>query len=165
MMGAVRNWLLGVTAAALVLALADALAPEGGAKKVCRLAGGMALLLAAVGPLTELLDGGFLTQAVDGWRDRIQSYELELEEKNDLFYLSIIEEETAAYIVDKAKEIGFDCQAEVTYGYDEDGMPRPWEVTARGSWTQEQRERLSLLLEEELGVPVQRQFYDEGTQP
>ena len=165
MMGAVRNWLLGVTAAALVLALADALAPEGGAKKVCRLAGGMALLLAAVGPLTELLDGGFLTQAVDGWRDRIQSYELELEEKNDLFYLSIIEEETAAYIVDKAKEIGFDCQAEVTYGYDEDGMPRPWEVTARGSWTQEQREQLGRLLEEELGVPAQRQFYDEGTQP
>ena len=165
MMGAVRNWLLGVTAAALVLALADALAPEGGAKMVCRLAGGMALQLAAVGPLTGLADGGFLTQAVDGWRDRIQSYELELEEKNDLFYLSIIEEETAADIVDKAKEIGFDCQAEVTYGYDEDGMPRPWEVTARGSWTQEQREQLSLLLEEELGVPAQRQFYDEGTQP
>ena len=30
MMGAVRGWLLGVTAAALVLALAEALAPEGG---------------------------------------------------------------------------------------------------------------------------------------
>ena len=164
MMGAVRGWLLGVTAAALVLALAEALAPEGGAKKVCRLAGGMALLLAAVRPLTGLLDSGFLTQAVDGWRDRAQSYELELEEKNDLFYLSIIEEETAAYIVDKAKEFGFDCQAEVTYGYDEDSVPRPWEVTARGSWTQEQREQLSRLLEEELGVPAERQHYEE-TQP
>ena len=164
MMGAVRGWLLGVTAAALVLALAEALAPEGGAKKVCRLAGGMALLLAAVGPLTGLIDGGLLTRVVDGWRDRARSYELELEEKNDLFYLSIIEEETAAYIVDKAKEIGFDCQAEVTYGYDEDSVPRPWEVTARGSWTQEQREQLSRLLEEELGVPAERQHYEE-TQP
>ncbi|MBD5084682.1 MAG: stage III sporulation protein AF [Clostridiales bacterium] len=164
MMGAVRGWLLGVTAAALVLALAEALAPEGGAKKVCRLAGGMALLLAAVRPLTGLLDGDFFTQAVDGWRNRAQSYEQELEEKNDLFYLSIIEEETAAYIVDKAKEIGFDCQAEVTYGYDEDSVPRPWEVTARGSWTQEQREQLGRLLEEELGVPAERQYYEE-TQP
>ena len=164
MMGAVRGWLLGVTAAALVLALAEALAPEGGAKKVCRLAGGMALLLTAVGPVARLLDSGFLTQTVDGWRNRARSYEQELEEKNDLFYLSIIEEETAAYIVDKAKEIGFDCQAEVTYGYDEDSVPRPWEVTARGSWTQEQREQLGRLLEEELGVPAERQHYEE-TQP
>lgn len=165
MTGAVRGWLLGVTAAALVLALAEALAPEGGAKKVCRLAGGMALLLAAAGPLVGLLDGGLLTQAVEGWRDKARSCELELEEKNDLFYLSIIEEETAAYVMDKAKEFGFDCQAEVTYGYDEEGVPRPWEVTARGSWTQGQREQFSRLLEEELGVPPQRQFYDEETQP
>lgn len=165
MTAAVREWLLGVAAAALALALAEALAPEGGAKRVCRLAGGMALLLAAAGPLVGLLDGGLIAQTVNGWRDKARSYELELEEKNDLFYLSIIEEETAAYIVDKAKEIGFDCQAEVTYGYDEDGAPRPWAVTARGSWTREQREQLSRLLEEELGVPAQRQFYDEETQP
>lgn len=161
MMGAVRGWLLGVTAAALVLALAETLAPEGGAKKVCRLAGGMALLLAAAGPLAGLLDGGLPARAAEGWRDRARSYELELEEKNDLFYLSIIEEETAAYVMDKAKEFGFDCQAEVTYGYDEDGVPRPWEVTARGTWTREQREQLSRLLEEELGVPPQRQHYEE----
>lgn len=165
MTGAVRGWLLGVTAAALVLALAETLAPEGGAKKVCRLAGGMALLLAAAGPLAGLLDGGLLARAVDGWRDQAERYELELEEKNDLFYLSIIEEETAAYVMDKAKEFGFDCQAEVTYGYDEDGVPRPWEVTARGTWTVEQREQLSRLLEEELGVPPRRQFYHEEIQP
>ncbi len=165
MTGLVREWLLGVTAAALVLALAEALAPEGGAKKVCRLAGGMALLLAAAGPLAGALDGGLLTRAADGWRDRARGYEQELEEKSDLFYLSIIEEETAAYIVDKAKEFGFDCQAEVTYGYDEEAVPRPWEVTARGSWTQGQREQLSRLLEEELGVPPQRQFFHEEIQP
>lgn len=161
MTGMVRGWLLGVTAAALVLALAEALAPEGGAKKACRLAGGMALLLAAVGPLAGVLDGGLLVQAAESWHNRAERYELELEEKNDLFYLSIIEEETAAYVMDKAKEFGFDCQAEVTYGYDEDGVPRPWEVTARGNWTREQREQLSRLLEEELGVPPRRQHYEE----
>lgn len=165
MMGLVRQWLLGVTAAALVLALVETLAPEGGAKKVCRLAGGLALLLAAVGPVTGLLDGSFLTRAVEDWKARFHSYELELEGENDLFYLSIIEEETAAYIVDKARELGFECAAEVTYSYDEDGMPRPWEVTARGEWTPEQRSRLERLLEEELGVPPQRQFYHEEIQP
>ena len=161
MMGLVRQWLLGVTAAALVLALADALAPEGGAKKVCRLAGGLALLLAAAGPLAGVLDGSALTQAVEGWRNRSQSLEQELEAQNEQFYLAIIEEETAAYVMDKARELGFDCEAEVTYGYDEDGVPCPWEIAARGTWTQEQRARLERLLEEELGVPAQRQSYEE----
>ena len=161
MMALVRQWLLGVTAAALVLALAEALAPEGGAKKVCRLAGGLALLLAAVGPVAGLLDGPGLAQAASGWQEAVQDYEQELEEQKDRFYLTIIEEETAAYVMDKARGLGFECAAEVTYAYDEDGVPRPWEIAARGGWTQEQRSRLELLLEEELGVPARRQYYEE----
>lgn len=160
-MGLVRQWLLGVTAAALVLALAEALAPEGGAKKVCRLAGGLALLLAAAGPLTGLLDGSALTRTAEDWLGRAQSAELELEDQADGFYLAIIEEETAAYVMDKARELGFDCEAEVTYGYDEEGVPCPWEIAARGAWTQEQRTQLERLLEEELGVPARRQYYEE----
>ena len=158
----VRAWLLGMTAAALVLALAEALAPEGGAKKVCRLAGGMVLLLAAVGPVAGGLDGGALTGALDGWRERSQRYEQELEERNERLYLAIIEEETAAYVMDKARQLGFECAAEVTCGYDEDGVPCPWEVAARGVWTQEKRAALGRLLEDDLGVPPQRQRFEEG---
>ena len=161
MMGFVRSWLLGVPAAALVLALAEALAPEGSVKKVCRLAGGMALLLAAAGPVLEALDGNLLAGAVEGWRDRSQRYERELEENNERFYLAIIEEETAAYVMDKARELGFECAVEVTCGYDENGVPCPWEVAARGQWAPEQRARLERLLEEELGVPARRQYYEE----
>lgn len=161
MMGFVRTWLLGVTAAALVLALAEALAPEGSVKKVCRLAGGMALLLAAAGPVLDALDDAALTRAVEGWRDRSQQYEQELEERNEQLYLAIIEEETAAYVMDKAREFGFECDVEVTFGYGENGVPCPWEVTARGKWIPEQRGRMERLLEEELGVPVQRQHYEE----
>ncbi len=161
MMGFVRSWLLGVTAAALVLALAEALAPEGSVKKVCRLAGGMALLLAAAGPVLEALDGNLLAGAVEGWRDRSQRYERELEENNERLYLAIIEEETAAYVMDKARELGFECAVEVTCGYDENGVPCPWEVAARGQWAPEQRARLERLLEEELGVPARRQYYEE----
>ena len=161
MTGLVRQWLLGVTAAALVLALAETLAPEGSVKKVCKLAGGLALLLAAVSPVMGVLDGSLLTEAIDSWRGRTQSYELELEEQREQFYLTIIEEETAAYVMDKASELGLTCAAEVTCGYDEDGIPCPWEVTARGEWTQEQRAQLERLLEEELGIPVQRQHYEE----
>lgn len=161
MMGQVRSWLLGVTAAALVVALAETLAPEGNGKKVCRLAGGLALLLAVLRPAVTALDEAPLLQAVNGWRSQSQRYAQQLEEQNSRFYLTIIEQETAAYVMDKAKEFGFECAVEVTCGYDEQAVPCPWEVTARGSWTQEQRARLERLLEEELGVPAQRQHYEE----
>lgn len=160
-MGAVRSWLLGVTAAALVVALAETLAPEGSVKKVCRLAGGLALLLAALSPVAGMLEGDLFSRAGGGWRERTQRYEQELAEESGRMYLAIIERETAAYVMDKAKEFGFECAVEVTCGYDEQAVPCPWEITARGNWTQEQRSRLERLLEEELGVPAQRQHYEE----
>ena len=91
----------------------------------------------------------------------MRSYEETLEEQNNLFYQTIIEESAAAYIVDKAEELGIFCQAEVTFSYDEDGVPCLWEVTARGDWTDEAREALARLLEDDLGVPPQRQHYEE----
>ena len=160
MTGAVRQWLLGVACTALILAVADSLAPDGSVKKVCRLAGGLALLLAAVSPILRL-EVGALADALEGYRAQVRSYEETLEEQNNLFYQSIIEESTAAYIADKAEEMGIFCQAEVTFSYDEDGVPCPWEVTARGDWTDEAREALERLLEDELGIPPQRQHYEE----
>lgn len=135
--------------------------PGGQREKGVQTGRGLALLLAAAGPLLGVLDGSAFTQLVDGWRNRSQSMEQELEEEREQFYLTIIEEETAAYVMDKARELGFDCEAEVTYGHDEDGVPCPWEIAARGTWTQEQRSDLERLLETELGVPVQRQYYEE----
>lgn len=156
----VRQWLLGVACTALILAVADSMAPVGSVKKVCRMAGGLALLLAAVGPLLRL-DSGVLSAMLEGYQAQVRSYEETLEEQNNLFYQTIIEESTAAYIVDKAEEMGISCQAEVTFSYDEDGVPCPWEVTARGDWTDEAREALERLLEDDLGVPPQRQHYEE----
>ena len=157
---AVRQWLLGVACTALILAVADSLVPDGGVKKVCRLAGGLALLLAAAGPILRL-EAGALADALEGYRAQVQNYEETLAEQNNLFYQAIIEESAAAYIVDKAEEMGIFCQAEVTFSYDEDGVPCPWEVTARGDWTDEAREALERLLEDDLGVPPQRQHYEE----
>ena len=78
-----------------------------------------------------------------------------------MLYQSIIEEAAAAYIVDKAEEVGILCQAEVTFSCGEDGIPYPWEVTAWGVWTEEHRGWLSRLVEDDLGVPEQRQHYEE----
>lgn len=159
-MTALRQWLLGVACTALVLAAAEGLAPKGSVKKVCRLAGGLALVLAAAGPLLQV-DSGLIARAAEEYRAASRSCETELAEKNNLLYQTIIEDRTAAYIVDKAEELGILCQAEVTCSNDENGVPCPWEAAARGEWTPERRAWLERLLEEELGVPAQRQHYEE----
>ena len=160
MTGVVRQWLMGVTCTALVIAAADSLAPEGSVKRVCRMAGGLALLLAAVSPLIRL-DSGILFNALEEHQALLQSYEETLEEQSNLLYQTIIAENAAAYIVDKAEEMGISCRAEVTLSYDENGAPCPWEVTAWGAWTDEAREAMSRMLEDDLGGPPQRQNYEE----
>lgn len=156
MMGVIREWLLGVTCSAMVMALAESLAPEGGVKKVCRLAGGLVLLLAAIGPVVKL-DEDAMAKALAEYRVTAQDYSDSLAERNNLLYKTIIEENTAAYILDKAEEMGISCQVEVTYAYDDEGSPYPCSVTVRGSWTEEQQIHLSLFLENDLGISVQRQ--------
>ena len=117
-------------------------------------------MLAAVSPLIRL-DSGMLSNLLEGHQALLRGYEETLGEQNNFIYQTIIAENTAAYIVDKAEEMGIFCQAEVTLSYDEDGVPCPWEVTARGDWTDEAREALARLLEDDLGVPPQRQHYEE----
>ena len=63
-MTALRQWLLGVACTALMLAAAEGLTPKGSVKKVCRLAGGLALVLAAAGPLLQI-DSGLIARAAE----------------------------------------------------------------------------------------------------
>ena len=163
-MGAVRGWLLAVISVSLLCAAADALMPRGAVKRVGKLVCGLVLIGTIVSPFASL-DVGAGQRWLDGCLASARDRKSELEEAVNTQMKGIIEEECAAYIVDKAEEMGILCQTEVTFSYDEDGVPCPWEIAARGAWTQEQRSKLERLLEEELGVPAQRQFYDEERQP
>ena len=138
-MGWLRDWIMAVTCAAMALALLEGLVPDGAGKKVCRLAGGLALL-----------------------RGELDSYERALAEQSEERYKTIIAERTAAYIVDKAAEMGFSCRVEVTVDYDDNKLPCPREITAWGEWTPDQRDALSRIMAEDLGVPAERQHFEEN---
>lgn len=63
MMDWFRSWLLGVVAAALAVAMAQALTPEGAVKKVGKLVGGLVLLLAVTKPILQLDPGDLAVAA------------------------------------------------------------------------------------------------------
>lgn len=154
-----KQWILGITCAAVIAAAAEALAPPGRVKKAGRLAVGLLVLLAVVKPLGGL-DFDALAGALASYRPDRAACEAALEEKSGAVLKTIIEEKTGAYISDKAEALGMNCAAEVTYYYGPDGEVRPEAVVVRGEFTENQQVQLSRVLEGELGIPAQRQRFE-----
>lgn len=155
-----REWLLGITCAAMLLALAEQLIPDGAGKRVLRLAGGLLLILMAVNPIAKL-DTRELQNIVKEFDVQVRAADEELEAANDFLYESIIEEKTAAYILDKAEELGMSCRVFVSVAWDGE-IPKPHAARIYGAWTETQREALSRMMEEELGIISSMQHFEES---
>lgn len=164
MMDWVKNWIISVTCVSILLAAVQCLMPPGGVKRVGQLTGGLLMLLAAASPLLEL-DLAELSLSLTELRMEQSGSSALLELENTRLVKEIIAEQTAAYIADKAMELGADCAVEVTYEYSEDGMAYPVAVTVTGPLTSEQRAELERWLEAELAVPREDQSYvgEEGS--
>lgn len=158
MMGAVRSWLLAVVSVSLLCAVAGALMPQGAVKRVGRLVCGLVLLAAILSPLTELdVEAG--QRWLDSYVSGIGRQETELRETVNNQMKTIIEQEYAAYIVDKAAQLGLSCSARVECRETEEGLYLPVRAEVTGPWTVSAQGRLSQILFEDLGVPVQSQIY------
>lgn len=159
MMSFLRDWIVGITCAAMAAAVLGAFLPKGGGVgKAGRLAAGLLLMLCAVGPLTGL-DYDSLAQSLAQLRLDQSRLAGELDSQNSEILKKLIESETEAYILDKAEGLGARCQVSVTYALDEEGRPYPSRVHITGDLTEEQQRQLSEMLEAELGVPVQKQTF------
>ena len=152
MMELLRAWLTGVTAAAILCALADSLMPPGPVRKAGKLAGGLVMLAAILRPLVQI-------QASDParWLEAARPEETAqvqaLEEERDEAVKALIEESFAAYIVDKAAALGAECTAAVACEPEGNGVFFPRSAVICGQLSPEQREALLGALEEELDLP------------
>lgn len=152
-MDLLRTWILGVTAAAMVLSAAQALMPEGAVKRVGRMTGGLVLALAMLQPLTGL-DRIGLPEELAALPEVSAG-----ETAGDM--TPIIEEELASYIARKAGELGAACTAEVTCVPDKNGVPIPDSAAVTGAFSAEQQRSLSDLIARDLGIPADRQTFRE----
>ena len=160
MLELIRQWLLGITAAAMLVALAEALCPDGNIRGILRLTGGLVLLAAVLNPLLKL-DTEALGRALAEYKLDLSAYSTELEEENETLMKDIIEEQSAAYIQDKAAGLGITCLAAVEAEGGGD-WPVPTAVTITGALTAEQREALTRAIEADFDIPAERQTYESG---
>ena len=160
MLELIRHWLVGITCAAMLVALAESLIPAGGIRRIARLTGGLVLLAAILNPLLKL-DTTALTRALTEYKLELSAYSADLEEENEILMKDIIEEQSGAYIQDKAAALGIDCQVTVEADGEEE-WPIPQSVTVMGSLTAEQQEALERTIEEDFAIPAERQRYESG---
>lgn len=165
MMEVVRSWLLALIAVSLLCAVAEALMPPGAVKRVGRLVCGLVLMGAVLSPAARLdIDGG--QRWLDSYLSSVRHRETELEETVNDQMKVIIEREYAAYILDKAAELGLECTAvRVECERSEDGLYLPARTEVTGLQTARAQEQLIRIIREDLGVPAQRQFYAEEEMP
>lgn len=158
MIAGARAWLLSVLSVSLVCALADALMPDGGVKRVGRLVCGLVLMGAVLSPAAGLdLDMG--QQWLEDYLSGLHSREEELEETVNSQMKVIIEREYAAYILDKAAQLGLECTVRVECELSEDGLYLPLRTEVAGLRTAGAQEKLIRIISEDLGVPAQSQIY------
>ena len=120
----------------------------------------LVLLAAILNPLLKL-DTTALTRALTEYKLELSAYSADLEEENEILMKDIIEEQSGAYIQDKAAALGIDCQVTVEADGEEE-WPIPQSVTVMGSLTAEQQEALERTIEEDFAIPAERQRYESG---
>lgn len=123
-----KEWLTAVISASLIAAAATALTPEGTARKTARLAGGLLVLVAVLGPIREV-ELEDLADALGRYRfSQVEAVETVAQESEEA-RKSIIERQSAAYISDKAQSLGLsEVEVTVTCRMTEEGYPAPERV-------------------------------------
>lgn len=154
MMGSLREWLTGLIAAAMLVAVADSLIPDGAVRKIAGFTGGLILLVVLVQPVLRL-ETDSLRQNFETYAAQIDALEEEFTAQNQSELKARIEDTTASYICDKASSLGLDCQVNVTAEEGENGVPIPNSVEIAGPY----QEELAAYMESELGIPRDRQIW------
>ena len=149
MMEAVRAWLTSVVLVSVLLSAAQSLIPPGTVRKAAGFTGGLILLLGA--------DLEHLELDFDHYQAAVEERQEELADTQTEAMASIIAEQTEAYILDKAGELGLEVTVRVETRTEGNGIPVPWSAELTGSWSQ----ALASALETELGIPAERQVWHE----
>jgi Stage III sporulation protein AF (Spore_III_AF). len=159
MMALIKSWITGVAAASLIAAILIALSPPGKSRKITIFASGFMLIVAMIKPVIGF-DYSTFSSSVMQYGTMGQEYSVMLKEKNDSMLKRIIEERSAAYISDKATNLGME-NITVKVGSEKgDGeYPYPYDVHVKAKYSISQKKALSDYLESEFGVPVSRQYW------
>lgn len=153
----VREYVLGIAAAAMICAVVLGFARKGTMEPLVKLICGLVLTFAIIRPLLSISMGH--------WEDLNITYQKEGEqaaqdgkELAEKTLRDIIIADTQAYILDKAQEMNLRIQ--VTVDLSKEDPPVPEGVTITGALSPYERSCLGIFLEEKLGITEEHQQWN-----
>ncbi len=154
-MSVLKMWLLGIVAAAMALSILYALLPKGALLTVAKCTGGLIMLLVVLRPLLSLELADAMPD-YQQWQQIIQQQTDDYTAANQQQMETVIQNETEAYIQEKAAQLGLDCHVQVVCQLRE-GVPFPAEVVL----DMPRNAALSQWLAEELAIDETHQRWRE----
>ncbi len=156
-MQGIREYLLSVTAAAIICAIAKHIVGEkGSGGKIIRVVTGIFLLITLISPIMrvriESIEEYFNDIRFDA--DSIAANGSEM--ANDALG-KIIKEQTEAYILDEATRLGAQMDVEVILS--DTYPPEPRQVVIKGSASPYQKQNISQYISHYLGIPQENQIW------
>ena len=155
MMEAVREWMTSIVVVSMFLAVVHAMIPNGPIQKTGFFVGGLVLMIVLLQPVLDI-DTEQMVMQTESYKEQVKMRRIELEQSACAEWETIIEQEVVAYISDKAGALGLEVSAEVLVDTGSDGLP-VLSVELAG----EPAENLEMYLEEELGIPRERQVWND----
>jgi len=157
-MSSIREYLLGIVAAAILCAIVSQLAGRDGfLGSAVKLITGVFMLIALVSPVMKLrirMPSEIFTD-ISQQADQITTSAVDSAQES---VSAIIKEQTQAYILDKAKSYGLDMSVEVTLS--DAQIPEPISVKLSGKVSPYNKKILSEVIEKDLGIPTEAQIWN-----
>ena len=133
------EYIISVSAAALVCGILNSMMPKGAAKEVLKLVSGLFLVFCVISPVSNLR----LPELADIGETIREEAATAVEDGEEMATESVrdsISQQLEAYILDKASSMGLDIEVEVFLKQDDSFLPES--VTIRGSAAQQQKKEL-----------------------
>lgn len=161
-----KSWVLQIAGIAMIAAAITTLTPESRTKKAVSLVCGIALIISMLSLKLDF-DYDSYSKSMAQYKNEIELYASDVEKVNKNLTRTIIEENSAAYILDKGEEMGIGTlEASVTAKWDsESSVWYPVSVSIVSDANADQARSLTYYIETYLGIAKEKQIwstYDEN---
>lgn len=121
-----KDWILQICVISLLIAVFNSLTPKISGAKMVRLCGSILLVFCMFAPIQKIRKIDFTKTALYAGAEEIS--QTEVVEQNEEFKAKIIEQHLTAYILQRTKQKGIDCEVNIDIGKDENGNSVPEKI-------------------------------------
>lgn len=154
----VRSYILTITAAGILCAIVKNLSDGRAGGRMLGFTCGVFLILAAISPLHTVDFSGW-DENLECIQSQASAVQEQTTEKIQSQLDAIILERTTAYILDKGAALGAALEVEVSLGRS-NGYGIPESVCISGAYSPYIKTQLGAVLEQDLGIPPERQEWN-----